>query len=450
MSGQVVDHPHRYQVDGEVGRFTFKTYDVVTHNKQPIFTGLRMFPGRKAKQWYPTCGFKQVTLLQGAAQRSYRQTIQLFKRSCRQEKGGTPLTTLHDVAESEGLKVLDFLTCKTAAILKQFQFTEQGQPAAACAVLEQIPKEIKHLTQKTLQPVLHDICNDMINKGISTENSAVVQKAATENLVYEDRQQTVYVHIDDVLVKEQKAHRNKHQTAEKQDENQPNTHKTSRQNVQNTVARIEHQGKGFTLTGRSVDEILLFLLAFLLNNQLLTGNLKICTDGLCSLQNAILAFFAWHPHVSLLLDWFHLVKKFKEELSTACCGREIRNFHLKQLVTLLWFGLIDQAQAYLASIPKADLKNCAAINRLNGYLERNRRWIPCYALRSKLNLPNSSSPVERSNNQVTAMRQKHHGMSWSENGSYALTALNAVAANHATTEWLESRFIPFVLVAKAA
>jgi hypothetical protein len=102
----------------------------------------------------------------------------------------------------------------------------------------------------------------------------------------------------------------------------------------------------------------------------------------------------------------------------------------------------------LAAIPKEDIKDSKAIERLIGYLERNRKWIPCYAMRSKLKLPNSSNPVERCNNLVTANRQKHHGMRWSENGSYALTALNAVTANNATKQWVEDRIIPFTLVGK--
>jgi hypothetical protein len=242
----------------------------------------------------------------------------------------------------------------------------------------------------------------------------------------------------------------KKNSANKAAENPEDATKAKRPMVENTVARIEHADKGFTLTGRSVTEVLRFVLAFLLNNGLLGLNIKVCTDGLRSLQNAILLFFSWHPHLSLLLDWFHLVKKFKEDLSLACQGREIRNKHLKPLLTLLWFGLIDQAQVYLAAIPVADLKDSQVIERLRAYLERNRQWIPCYAMRSKLMLPNSSNPVERCNNQVTARRQKHQGMSWSENGSYAVTALNAVTVNRATKQWVEKRTIPFVLVAKAA
>jgi hypothetical protein len=436
-------------VDGEVGRFTFKTYDVKAKNNKTLFAGIGLFPTHKGRQWYPTSGFKEVALIYGAAQRSYRQTIKVFNHSRRQEVGGTPLNTLSDVTQAEGLKVLDFLTRKAESLFKEQGFNSQGLPEADCTVIKQIP-DAAYLEQEKLQPSLTAVCEDMVKKGLSAGNIEKVQKTILANKAYEKAGQCVYVHIDDVGVKEQKQHRDKKADAKEPDVNQKEATKDKRPTVQNTVARIEHTGKGFTLTGRSVAEILTFVLAFLLNNALLRLNIKVCTDGQRCLQDAIVSFFSWHRHLSLLLDWFHLVKKFKEDLSLACKGREIRNRHLKQLLTLLWFGLVDKAQVYLAAIPATDIKDVKAIARLSAYLERNRKWIPCYAMRSKLKLPNSSNPVERCNNLVTAKRQKHQGMSWSENGSYALTALNAVTANNATQQWVENRTIPFVLVAKAA
>jgi hypothetical protein len=436
-------------VDGEVGRFTFKTFDVKAKNNKTLFAGIGLFPTHKGRQWYPTSGFKEVALIYGAAQRSYRQTIKVFNHGRRQEVGGTPLNTLCDVTQAEGLKVLDFLTRKAESIFKEQGFNSQGLPEADCTVIKQIP-DAAYLEQEKLQPALTAVCEDMVKKGLSAEDIEKVQKTILANKAYEKAGQCVYVHIDDVGVKEQKQHRDKKGVAKEPDVNQKNATKGQRPTVQNTVARIEHTGKGFTLTGRSVAEILTLVLAFLLNNALLRVNIKVCTDGQRCLQDAIVSFFSWHRHLSLLLDWFHLVKKFKEDLSLACKGREIRNRHLKQLLTLLWFGLVDKAQVYLAAIPATDIKDIKATARLSAYLERNRKWIPCYAMRSKLKLPNSSNPVERCNNLVTAKRQKHQGMSWSENGSYALTALNAVTANNATQQWVENRTIPFVLVAKAA
>ncbi len=79
----------------------------------------------------------------------------------------------------------------------------------------------------------------------------------------------------------------------------------------------------------------------------------------------------------LLLDWYHLVKKFKEDLSLACRGRTIRNQHLRPLIRYLWYGLVTEAQQYLATIPASDLKDTAPIERLQQYLDRNDNAIPC-------------------------------------------------------------------------
>jgi hypothetical protein len=62
----------------------------------------------------------------------------------------------------------------------------------------------------------------------------------------------------------------------------------------------------------------------------------------------------------------------------------------------------------------------------------------------------SSNPVERSNNLVTARRQKHNGMSWSKAGSHALTALNAVVLNGGVQQWVRQREIAFEFAVKAA
>lgn len=436
-------------MDGEVGRFTFKTYDVKSEDNKPLFEGIGMFPKRQGRQWYPTCGFKEIALIDGAAQRSYRQTVKVFNRSRHQEVGGTPLNTLRDSAQVEGLKVLDFLTRKSQGVFKEHGFDPHGMPNAECTVIEQIP-DPSYLEQEALQPALDTVCEEMGKKGFAAADIEKVQEAVRANKAYEQAERCVYIHIDDVGVKEQKQHRDKKGVAKQPVSDQKDTTKDKRPTVQNTVARIEHVGKGFTLTGQSVAEILEFVLGFLLSNVLLGLNIQVCTDGQRSLQDRILAFFSWHPHLTLLLDWFHVVKKFKEDLSLACKGREIRNCHLKQLLTLLWFGLIDKAQAYLAAIPATDIKDGKAIARLSAYLERNRKWMPCYAMRSKLDLPNSSNPAERCNNQVTAKRQKHHGMSWSKNGSHALTSLSAVTINNATPEWVENRTIPFTWVAKVA
>jgi hypothetical protein len=154
--------------------------------------------------------------------------------------------------------------------------------------------------------------------------------------------------------------------------------------------------------------------------------------------------------VGLLLDQYHVVEKFKEDLSLACRGRAIRNQPLRLLLRFLWYGLVEEARQYLATIPTDDLKDAAPITRLQNYLDRNAPAIPCYALRSQLGLRNSSSPVGSANNEVTARRQKRHGMSWSKAGSHALTALSRLVCNRCHEHWVQEHSIPLVFIDKAA
>ena len=218
----------------------------------------------------------------------------------------------------------------------------------------------------------------------------------------------------------------------------------------NTVARIAQGAKRFTLSGSNLGQVLRFVLAFLISNNLLGGRLHIFTDGYQSLQQTIVAFLAWHPRVWLVLDWYHLVKKFKEDLSRACRGRTLRNQHLHPLVGFLWYGMVTEARQYLDTIPAEDLKDPPSIERLKKSLERNEGSIPCYALRSRLDLPNDSSRVESANNQVTARRQKRNGMSWSKAGSHALTALSVLVCNRCQAIWVREHTVPLRFVDKAA
>jgi hypothetical protein len=152
-------------------------------NKKTLFAGIELFPTRKGRQWYPTSGFKEVALIYGAAQRSYRQTIKVFNHSRRQEIGGTPLNTLCDVTQAEGLKALDFLTRKTESILKKQGFNSESVPEADCTVIKQIP-DAAYLKKKIWQPALTAVCEDMAKKGLSAEDIEKVQKTIVANKAY--------------------------------------------------------------------------------------------------------------------------------------------------------------------------------------------------------------------------------------------------------------------------
>lgn len=445
---KVVRHEAEYQVDGEVGRFRFGTFDVTKPNGQVVFSGTSLLPPRQGRQWYQTWGFKELGLLLGATQRSYRKTTDYLNRHRRQEVDGTPLNTLRDAAEAEGNAVLEYLEQESSRQLKRHGFAEDGRPLPKANVPEEL--ELPCVSPEEVQEAWCEVKAEMQRLEMSPEQ--IREAAKHRKADYEDPDENVNVYVDDVGVKEQKEERRREESSGaisasasgKDGEDGSPPVEGKRPMAYNTVARIEHAGQGFTLTGRSVLGVLRYVLAFLLRNDLLSTGWLFFTDGQRSLQNAILALFAWHPRLSLILDWFHLVKKCREELSLALKGREIRNRHLKQIVRLLWFGLVTQAVEYVRKIPDKDVKNRSVLERLVGYFERNRGSIPCYAMRRRLGLPNSSNPAERMNNLVTSNRQKKNGMSWSEAGSQGLTALTAVHVNRQTTIWIKQRKIPFV------
>lgn len=69
------------------------------------------------------------------------------------------------------------------------------------------------------------------------------------------------------------------------------------------------------------------------------------------------------------------------------------------------------------------------------------------AIRKKLGLRNSSNRGEKANDLVVSFRQKHNGMSWSQQGSFALSTLDTLVRNDNHQPWFEQRTVDFRLAA---
>lgn len=297
---QVIIYSYDYRVDGEIGRFEFGLYDVKIDNRV-VFKGINEFPPRKGQQWYQTCGFKEIALLNGVTERSYRQTTKGLNRCRRQEKGGTPSNTLHDGAEAEGGKVIDFFEKKTVRILEENEFTKEGLPSDNCQAVIQASTHLPaQFEQGRVKEALVSVGLEMQKRDLPKDLVKFVTKKSLEK-TYEKPVDTVNIHLDKVGVKKQKEKRND----KKGDNKTYNAKKNKRPTVQNAVARIEHENKGFTLTGSNILSVLLFVLGFLLNNHLISKRLLFFVDGERHLQDTIVSFFSWHPSMSLILDWYH-------------------------------------------------------------------------------------------------------------------------------------------------
>ena len=90
----------------------------VVENEHVVFKSSDMFPAQRGKAYYQSQGFREVGMFLGATRASYRKTCERLNRQRRQEVGGTPLNTLRDATEAEGVRILDFWAVKTDSVLE--------------------------------------------------------------------------------------------------------------------------------------------------------------------------------------------------------------------------------------------------------------------------------------------------------------------------------------------
>ena len=424
--GQRIERNQKpYRIDGEAGRFEFTTHSVFDENNKLVFNSAADFyPVQGAREYYRTVGFKEIAYIQGDTEKSFRKTADLLNRVRHQQEGGTPYRTLQESTEREGGQIIALLREKTARCLRENGFDEntlsvsvdtkysEAQPA----VLEE---DAVRAAAESL-PAQYDVENILSNP-----------------VLFENPASTVNVSIDDVSVKRQKSERPKERAEQGQKNKKAN----------NTVCHVEKGGASYTLNGGTIKEVLSFLIAFLFENKLTGSRIQFFTDGHSILNEAVLKVFCWLANIGIILDWFHLVKKCKEQLSMALKGRRIRNDVLRELMPLLWHGLTKEAIAFLEGIASEKIKNREVMEKLIAYLQRNSTYIPCYALRKKLGLRNGSSIGEKMNDLIVSSRQKHNGMSWSKNGSVALATVTALKRNNESDKWFRENKLNFQLAA---
>jgi hypothetical protein len=405
-----------YRVDGEVGRITFESYWVEQMEED---TARSPFPALHAKEWYRTTGFKEVAMVYGTTEESYRKATDLINR-VRHQEGATPSRTLRENTEYEGQQIMVHMEQQATIILQEHGFTPDGAPTEVA-------------TDHT-QQALVTLPSEQVERAVRAcaPEPEWVAEMQSNPVSYEDPAHSANISLDDVCVKRQKATRKESEASTQE-----------RKRVYNTIAHIAHAGKSYIINGQGVANVLRLVLAFLLNNQLLTYNLLFFVDGQRTLYTTILGAFAWLTSFQIILDWYHLVKRCKEQLSLALKGRVIRNNLLEELLPCLWNGCVDRAMALLQSVDPTEIKDRKALEKLIEYLERNRPYIPCYSVRKCLGLRNSSNRGEKANDLVVSDRQKHNGMSWSKAGSVALAAVTALVRNQEYKQWFRTGTLAF-------
>ena len=412
-----------YRVEGEIGRITFETYWAKQAGETTDDTAKSLFPTLHAKEWYRTTGFKELALVHGTVEGSYRKTSALINR-VRHQEDATPSRTLRDNTEYEGRQIMAHMEQQATTILQEHSFTTDGIPMEAAT--DQNQQALVTLPSEQVEQAIQ-ACAPEPEWGT---------EMADNPIPYEDPSHSTNVSLDDVGVKRQKDTRKGTQEADRK-----------RKYVHNTIAHIVHAGESYIISGHGVMNVLRLVLAFLLHNHLLQYNLLFFVDGQRTLYSTILRTFAWFKPIQLILDWYHLEKRCKQQLSLALKGRMIRNAVLEQLLPCLWHGCVDRAIAVLRTIEPAKIKDQEALVGMIGYLERNRPYLPCYAVRKRLGLCNSSNRGEKANDLVVSERQKHNGMSWSRCGSVALAAVTALVRNQEYMRWFQTGTLAFSFAA---
>jgi hypothetical protein len=347
---------------------------------------------------------------------SNRRAAHFLNRVRLEEKGISP-TTYRNTIEREGAAMQKCMAQKCEEALLNNGFDQNG-----------ILLDTETFTANTSQHI----------------EQAVIESASIELNIweynasdYELPNETINVSIDDVGVKRQTEMRPKDEAKE-----QP-------KRVNTTVIHVQSDKKSYILNASSIVSCLRLLIGFLLCNDLLKKQIVIFADGARDINNAVykLLHFA---NIKVILDWYHLEKKLKEQLSMALRGSKIRNEFLEELRPCLWFGNVRGAIKLLKNIDPKKVRNFEIINYLIEYLERVQSTIPCYALRKQLGLRNSSNIGEKANDMIVSNRQKHNGMSWSNDGSVTFATVAAASCNNEIKTWLHKRDVIFELVGKKA
>jgi hypothetical protein len=307
-----------YRVEGEMGRITFDSYWVRPDEGRAEVANA-LFPILHGKEWYRTTGFKEIGLVYGTVEGSYRKSSVLVNR-VRHQTDGTPFRTLRDNSEYEGRQIMAQMERQAAEICAEHGFTAEGVPMDAAA---------DHSRQK-----LTVLSTEQVTQTLEACAPEPEWKTEMSNnpVRYEEAALSTQVSLDDVSVKRQKSCRKDDPEPEKK-----------RKYAPNTVAHIAHEENAYVINGDNVAPVLRLVLAFLLHNQLLSNNLIFFVDGYKSLYPAILSTFCWFSPLQIILDGYHLEKRCKEQLSLALKGRVIRNSWSEQLLPCLWHGCVDRA-----------------------------------------------------------------------------------------------------------
>ena len=229
----------------------------------------------------------------------------------------------------------------------------------------------------------------------------------------------------------------------------PPPKKSDRKTVSTCTASVSDGDDSIALTALDYTTLAWTVIAVLGANNLQGKCCCLLSDGEKKLRAIFLPLLEGHvAMVYSVLDWYHLQLRCSQLLSSALKGKEIRNLHREHIVRFLWYGCTKSALSYIENIPDEHIKSHAKLKELSNYLLNRIDQIPVYAVRKVLGLSNGSSRAEKLNDVLVSSRQKGKGVSWSQEGSFALANIRMVKKNGGIDQWLDSRTVPLTFFGK--
>jgi hypothetical protein len=144
---------------------------------------------------------------------------------------------------------------------------------------------------------------------------------------------------------------------------------------------------------------------------------------------------------TMIVCWWHLVKRVQQDLSRACYGREHRRAVESAVLGALWHGRVEEALELLRS-RSDEMRNVEVLHDLISYLEARRPYLPDYVARQRAGLWIASNRVEKFNDWAVSARCKHRGMEWTEAGVVSLAVLEATRRNGELPSWRTEHRLP--------
>jgi hypothetical protein len=131
---------------------------------------------------------------------------------------------------------------------------------------------------------------------------------------------------------------------------------------------------------------------------------------------------------TMVLCWYHLAKRCRQDLGMACKGRKHREEVCQEVLGHLWEGRVDEALAALAR-RRDEMKCRVALRQAVDYIQNRRPYLPNYRTRREAGLWIASNRVEKLNDWAVSQRCKGLGMDWTRKGVLALAVLEAARRN---------------------